>query len=238
MNIHSVMPSIPTRFAPPPTTSTASVEPTVKETAAETASTTESSTATESRAAARATATAAVKTLTPDELATLQFLKQRDTEVRAHEQAHIAAGGRYITSTASYDYQTGADGVRYAIGGEVGIDTSPVAGNPAATLDKARTVRQAALAPAEPSGQDLQVAAAATTMETNAAQDLRTLAQLQQKQQEAELAQFRAAQTSAAEQDASSKTTADIDLTARNQLTERIAAFFTGAAFGNINQFA
>ncbi|PQJ95634.1 putative metalloprotease CJM1_0395 family protein [Chromatium okenii] len=234
MDIHSAIPSIPSRFVPQTTTSTAPVKPTANDAAA--SSTSAPSTTTEARAAARTTATAAVKTLTPDELAALQFLKQRDTEVRAHEQAHMAVGGRYITSGANYSYQTGADGVRYAIGGEVGIDTSPVDGDPAATLDKARIVRQAALAPAEPSGQDLQVAAAATTMETNAAQDLRTLTQLQQKKQETELAQSRAQMST--ERDAASTTAPNADLTARDQLTQRISAFFTGAAFGNFNQFA
>ena len=120
--------------------------------------------------------------LTTEEQQDLQLLKQRDTEVRAHEQAHIAAGGRYVTSSASYDYQTGPDGQRYAIGGEVGIDTSSVSGDPSATLEKARAVRRAALAPAEPSSQDLRVAAAATTMETNAISELRELAQMQREQ--------------------------------------------------------
>lgn len=231
MDIHSATPSIPTRFAPPAPLTAAPVKPAPEDAAASSAAPSASTT---SRAAARATATATVEALTPDEQATLQFLKQRDTEVRAHEQAHMAVGGRYVTSAASYDYQTGADGVRYAIGGEVGIDTSPVDGNPAATLEKARTVRQAALAPAEPSGQDLQVAAAAATMETNAVQDLRTLAQLQQKQQEAE----RTSTPTASERDAASTPAPSADFTMRDQLTQRVAAFFTGVAFGHFNQFA
>ena len=39
------------------------------------------------------------------------------------------------------------------------MDTSPVPGDPQATIRKAQTVRQAALAPAEPSGQDQRAAA-------------------------------------------------------------------------------
>lgn len=95
-------------------------------------------------------------------------LAARDREVRAHEQAHVAAGGALITSGPTYTYQTGPDRRRYAVGGEVGIDTSPVRGDPEATLDKARRIRAAALAPAEPSSQDRQVAARATQMEQSA----------------------------------------------------------------------
>ena len=46
---------------------------------------------------------------------------------------------------------TGPDGQRYAIGGEVPIDLSAVPGNPQATLQKALTIRRAALAPTDPS---------------------------------------------------------------------------------------
>ena len=87
-------------------------------------------------------------------------LKRRDTEVRNHEQAHQRVGGQYA-SAPSYEYQTGPDNKQYAVGGEVQIDVSPVEGDPDATIDKMRIVKAAALAPAEPSGQDRKVAAMA-----------------------------------------------------------------------------
>ena len=68
----------------------------------------------------------------------------------------------------SNEYETGPDGQRYAVGGEVGIDTSAIPGDPEATLLKAQTVMRAAMAPAEPSAQDQLVAAAAKTMESQA----------------------------------------------------------------------
>jgi hypothetical protein len=101
-------------------------------------------------------------------LAVISQLKARDGEVRAHEAAHIAAGGRYITSGASYSYQRGPDGALYAVGGEVGIDSSPAPGKPEETVQKMRVVRAAALAPSEPSGADLAVAAAASQAEAAA----------------------------------------------------------------------
>lgn len=100
--------------------------------------------------------------------ATIEQLKARDREVRLHEMAHLAAAGGYATSSASYSYQVGPDGQRYAIGGEVGIDTSPVSGDPEATIQKAMTIQRAALAPANPSSQDYQVQAQAVQMEAQA----------------------------------------------------------------------
>lgn len=87
-------------------------------------------------------------------------LASRDQEVRTHEQAHAAVGGRYA-GAPSYTYERGPDGKRYAIAGEVGIDAGAVANDPEATLRKMEVVIRAALAPAEPSAQDRQVAAQA-----------------------------------------------------------------------------
>lgn len=99
-------------------------------------------------------------------------LQARDQEVRVHEQAHVAAGGQYVTSGPSYSYQTGPDGKRYAVGGNVGIDVSPIADDPEATLAKARQVIQAAMAPAEPSSQDYAVAQSAQSMMLQAQQEI------------------------------------------------------------------
>ncbi|MCL2644059.1 MAG: hypothetical protein FWD51_01200 [Betaproteobacteria bacterium] len=94
-------------------------------------------------------------------------LKSTDRAVRAHEAAHMAAGGSLVTSGASFSYETGPDGQRYAVAGEVGIDTSK-GRTPEETLARAQQIRAAALAPADPSGQDRAVAAAASQMAANA----------------------------------------------------------------------
>ena len=121
--------------------------------------------------------------LTPEEQQQVDELKARDQEVRIHESAHMMAAGAYVTSGPSYTYQTGPDGKGYAVGGSVGIDTSPIEGDPEATIQKMQTVAAAALAPAEPSGQDLKVAAAARQAEAKARAEL---AQLRAEQREAE----------------------------------------------------
>lgn len=104
--------------------------------------------------------------LSPQAQKIVAELAARDREVRAHEAAHIAAGGG-LAGGASYSYQTGPDGRRYAVGGEVSIDTSST-GNPEEDIVRAAAIRRAALAPAEPSGQDRSVAASATQMEIEA----------------------------------------------------------------------
>lgn len=98
----------------------------------------------------------------------IQQLKMRDAEVKAHEQAHLSAAGQYVVSGAQYVYQSGPDGRKYAIGGEVRIDTSPIRNDPDATIDKALQIRAAALAPAEPSAQDRKVASLANQMISSA----------------------------------------------------------------------
>jgi hypothetical protein len=101
----------------------------------------------------------------------LDELKRRDAEVRAHERAHVVAGGSLVRGVAAFDQVRGPDGRYYAVGGEVSIDTSKER-DPEATIEKAARIRQAALAPADPSAQDRKVAAEATRMEAEARAEL------------------------------------------------------------------
>lgn len=112
------------------------------------------------------------KTLTEAEEKVVEKLKSRDLEVKNHEMAHVAAGGQYVKRGANYQYQKGPDGVLYAIGGDVIIDTSPVAGDPQATIQKMQTIRSAALAPASPSGADRAIASRASTVIIKAQEEL------------------------------------------------------------------
>ncbi len=110
--------------------------------------------------------------LTPEEKERVEDLRARDAAVRVHEMAHIIAGGQLIIRRAEFDYVIGPDGKLYAVGGEVQIDTSEVPDDPEATIQKAQAVRRAALAPSNPSSQDLRVAAEATRMEFEARMEL------------------------------------------------------------------
>lgn len=125
----------------------------------------------------------------------VRALQRREAEVRRHENAHAAAGGPY-TSAPSYQYQRGPDNRLYAVGGEVGIDAAPVPNNPEATIAKMRTVRRAALAPANPSPQDARVAAQAQ-QEISAAQAELRDERLEEQQRAVESADARDAQAGA-----------------------------------------
>ncbi|MBM3554868.1 MAG: hypothetical protein FJX47_04870 [Alphaproteobacteria bacterium] len=105
--------------------------------------------------------------LTEAEQREVDKLRARDAEVRRHEQAHAGRGGQYA-GAPQYEYTTGPDGKQYATSGEVSIDVAPVEGDPEATVDKMRQVISAALAPAEPSGQDAAAAPQATLIQAQA----------------------------------------------------------------------
>jgi hypothetical protein len=101
----------------------------------------------------------------------VEQLRSRDQEVKTHEQAHAAVGGRYA-GAPSYSYELGPDGKQYAVAGEVQIDVAPVAGDPQATVQKMQQVRAAALAPAEPSSADRRIAADAMQKQMQAQAEL------------------------------------------------------------------
>ncbi len=119
-------------------------------------------------------------------------LASRDREVRAHEQAHMAAGGQYA-GAATYEYTRGPNGVSYAVGGEVSISVSQ-APTPEESIRKAQVIRSAALAPAEPSSQDRKVASMASQMEVRA---------------RAEIAEIKKDEATAAAQEESAETIKD-----------------------------
>jgi len=109
--------------------------------------------------------------LTNTDYRILAELKKTDREVHAHEQAHLAAAGGLARGGANFGYTKGPDGQRYAVSGEVSIDTSPGA-NPEATLLKAQRIQAAALAPAQPSSADRAIASGASQMAASARAEL------------------------------------------------------------------
>mgnify|MGYP001773546919 CR=1 FL=1 len=100
----------------------------------------------------------------------IEKLKLREKQVIMHEMAHKAVGGQYA-GAVHYSYTQGPDGRNYITGGEVSIDVSPEA-DPEETIRKMQIVRAAALAPADPSPQDLAVAQRATALEMKTRMEL------------------------------------------------------------------
>lgn len=147
-----------------------------------------------------------------EEEAVVRALAARDLEVRVHEQAHSSVGGE-LAGAASYSFKQGPDGARYAVSGEVSIDVGDVPGDPGATLEKMSRVRRAALAPADPSAQDRQVAAMATQKMTEAQADManeqREALQADAKLREDKRDEFSAELKLARNQDDTQKATSD-----------------------------
>ena len=97
------------------------------------------------------------KALSSSEKKEVDELKERDREVKAHEQAHLSAAGNLAAGSPKFKYQKGPDGQQYAVAGEVGLKI-PEGANPRESLAIAQRIERAALAPAEPSAKDRSVA--------------------------------------------------------------------------------
>jgi hypothetical protein len=97
-------------------------------------------------------------------------LQQIEREVIAHEQAHMSAGA-HLAGSARYQYTKGPDGKNYATGGEVSIKI-PEGKDPEETIQLMDQVIRAALAPANPSPQDLAVASRASMKQIQARGEL------------------------------------------------------------------
>lgn len=102
--------------------------------------------------------------------AQVRELKQIENEVIAHEAAHQAAAGEF-GGGVSYTYTEGPDGKSYITGGEVPIHFREGA-TPEETLRNMQQVQAAANAPADPSGQDRQVAAKAAALASKARSEI------------------------------------------------------------------
>ena len=107
--------------------------------------------------------------LSEDEKHLVLDLQSRDAEVKAHEAAHQSGGA--TTGGATFTYQQGPDGKMYAIGGEVSVSFQ-TGSTPQKTIANAQAVIASALAPADPSGQDMAIASSAMVMIMKAQQQL------------------------------------------------------------------
>lgn len=104
--------------------------------------------------------------LSEEEKLQVSKLQKRDSEVKAHEAAHLASGAG-LTRGLNYTYEKGPDGKQYAVGGEVMLDTTK-GKTPQETIQKSEQIKRAALAPANPSSADIKIAASAEAMKNNA----------------------------------------------------------------------
>lgn len=102
--------------------------------------------------------------------AQVKELENIQREVISHEAAHQAAAGEF-GGGVSYSYIEGPDGKSYIVGGEVPIKFKE-GSTPEETLRNMQQVQRAANAPADPSGQDRQVAMKAAALASKARQEI------------------------------------------------------------------
>jgi len=85
----------------------------------------------------------------------LEKFRNKDAEIRTHEQAHASIG--HTTTPISYNYQEGPDGKMYAVGGSVRLETS-IPDDPKAAAFKLDMLQKAASGPSNLSGADGAIA--------------------------------------------------------------------------------
>ena len=85
------------------------------------------------------------------------FIKQHENDIRTHEMAHKRAGGKYAGPVV---IERDSDGM--PTGGHVDIKMPSLnPDDPKGTIEHAKTIINSALAPSDPSNQDLKVASEA-----------------------------------------------------------------------------
>lgn len=85
----------------------------------------------------------------------LNKFKNKDNEIRTHEQTH--ASGAQTTTAISYNYQVGPDGKLYATGGSVRFDTS-IPQDPQSAKVKLEQLKDASSSVGSLSGADASIA--------------------------------------------------------------------------------
>lgn len=100
------------------------------------------------------------KELSEDKEELVKDLENRDTQPH-----HVAAAAGYVRGRIHYEFQTGPDGLKYAIGNHVELDTSAIPNESEKTIQEPQVIRQTLLAGGEASSSDIELASAASSME-------------------------------------------------------------------------
>ena len=101
----------------------------------------------------------------------IPVIQKKNLHSRRHENAHKAAAAGLTTSAPNYEYETGPDGKKYAVAGDVNVSYKH-SDDPEVNLRNAQQLKASALAPADPSSQDRKVAAQADREIAQARQDI------------------------------------------------------------------
>ncbi len=103
--------------------------------------------------------------LTEEEKREIEKIRKNGRNVRRRELVYRAVVGNHVRGAASFQYDTGPDGIKYATDGHTSIDTRPVINNPEASIRKAQAIKRTKI--------DRSVAVEIDKMEREARQKLR-----------------------------------------------------------------
>lgn len=88
---------------------------------------------------------------------TISSLSKEEVRTRLKGQIHLTAGKQYL-GLPKYNFKMGVDGNQYAVSVSMNVNATPINENPIATITKMQGIYNAALAPANPSFDDVQIA--------------------------------------------------------------------------------
>ena len=69
-------------------------------------------------------------------------MRKNGSNVKLRELVHRAIIGNYVRGAVSFDYDTGPDGLKYAVAGHTTVDTRPIINNPEASIRKAQAIKR------------------------------------------------------------------------------------------------
>ncbi len=72
----------------------------------------------------------------------IEKIRKNSRNVKLRELVYRAVVGNYVRNTVSFEYETGPDGIKYAVAGHTTIDTRPIINNPEATIRKAQAIKK------------------------------------------------------------------------------------------------
>lgn len=96
-----------------------------------------------------------------------EHFEHAQSQIQQHVESHLSVTTLY-SSGPNYQYRVSPDGKRVIVSGDVSFDVSPSSNSPHETLHKAEIIKQAALAPNDPTPEDRRVSLQAQIMAIHA----------------------------------------------------------------------
>ncbi len=83
--------------------------------------------------------------LSEEEQKEIEKIRKNGRNIKRQELVYRAIVGNHVKGAASFEYDLGPDGIKYAVAGHTTIDTRPVINNPEASIRKAQAIKRTKL---------------------------------------------------------------------------------------------